>query len=442
MNYMKKMKVPFAILGLLALISPAMASDALGTDLSEHMRIGEHISTDANVEVDGAMIGAKDSTVNEASSEAVETVTGSGTLIEIGNTTAPNTTIIIRTTNADGTTEDRTFEIDTSTKILTSGNAQASLSDWIAGDPISFTARHGINSDSLVAIRLLNSVFKPGHKGVNGWITAIHTDTNTVDVLWNNNVTYTLNLTNANMVAGLKNPATINDLQINDRIRARVTDDNDGNKSTWNTSILVVLRRGTTLFMRVTRWVIPATITMIPQNLAVPITIEATVNQSKSYEKNDVNNLIGVPGTKISIDINADTMLVRRYYGKALLNELSEGDTIRVIGRRDEATGHLVARVIKDDSIQRLGVAHRLGSVSAIDSTTKTLTVVLFKTDEPNKTWTITTNASTSIYLDGVLGSWSDIKVGSNVRIRGTAHIALNTVAADTIIVLSGTASQ
>lgn len=46
------------------------------------------------------------------------------------------------------------------------------------------------------------------------------------------------------------------------------------------------------------------------------MTIEAMVNDSKFYERNDVNNLIGAPGTKLMIDVTADTMLVRKYYGK------------------------------------------------------------------------------------------------------------------------------
>ncbi len=255
-------------------------------------------------------------------------------------------------------------------------------------------------------------------------------------MLWGTDV-FTLNVANASMVAGLKNPASITDLHIGDRVRARVTDDNDGNRLTWNASILVVLRRGNTLFMRVTRWVVPATITKIPQDLTLPVTIEASVEDSKFYEKNDVNNLIGAPGTKIMVDITSDTKLVRRYYGQALLSEFSEGDSIRIIGRRDEATGHLVARVIKDNAIQRLGVAHRLGSVTAIDSSTKTLTVVLFKTDDPDKTWMIKTSATTKIYLNGVLGNWSDLMIGSAVRIRGTANRTDKSVSADTIVIVS-----
>ncbi len=438
MKKLKKMKTALLLFGLLAIAYPPMTTRALGLDFYEHLRIGEHISTDVNIDVRAEMLGAKENTVNEATSEATETVSGSGALIEIGNTTAKNTTIIIRTTTLSGVSEDRTFEIDNNTRLATNGGAQANLSDWIAGDSIAFTARHFINSDTLLATRLVNTSFKPGHTGINGWIRAINTDANKIDVLWSNNVIYTLNLDNANMVAGLKNPASINDLQINDRVRARVTDDNDGSKLTWNTSILVVLRRGETLFMRVTRWVVPATITLVPQNLAVPITIEASVNDSKFYEKNDVNNLIGAPGTKIMIDISADTMLVRRYYGKALLNELSEGDSIRIIGRRDETTGHLVARVIKDESIQRLGVAHRLGSVTSIDNTAKTLRITLLKTDNSDKTWTVNTNNSTTIYINGRLGNWSDLMVGNVVRIRGIANNNQNTVAADTIVIVSG----
>lgn len=436
MKHMKKIQALCLVAGILMVSYPTIAAQALGLSLYEHLRIGEHISTDVNTDVSAEMIGAKESTVNQATSEATEIISGTGMLIEIGNTTAPNTTIIIRTTNTNATTEDHTFEIDSSTRIVTNGGASADLSDWVAGDSITFTARHYINSDALVATKLINSAFQPAHKGINGWITVINTETNKVNVQWENEI-FTLNLANTNLVAGTKNPASISDFKVGDRVRARVTDDNDSNRLTWNASIMVVLRRGNDLFMRVTRWVVPATITMIPQNLAVPITIEATVTNSKFYEKNDVNNLIGAPGTKIMIDITSDTMLVRRYYGKALLNELSEGDSVRIIGRRDETTGHLVAKIIKDESIQRLGVAHRLGSVTSINSSTKSLTVTLFKTDETNKTWVINTNDSTTIYVDGRLGNWNDLVVGSAIRIRGEANSEQKTIAADTIVIVT-----
>lgn len=441
MKHMNKLKALYIVLGLLVAY-PVVANGALGSSFFEQMRVGENVNKQADITVTADMIGAKEGSVNNATTEATEIVTGTGTLIEIGNTTAPDTTIIIRTTATGGASQDQTFEIDSGTKIVTSDGFQASLSDWIAGDPITFTARHYINSDELVATRLVNTTLRPGYKGINGWVTAVHLDTNKVDVLWSGNQTFTLNVANASMVVGTKNPASLADLQVGDRIRARVTDDNDGNPLTWNASILVVLRRGTNLFMRVTRWVVPATIAMIPQNLGVPMTIQVTVANSQFYQPGDVNNLIGPPGTTLMVDITSDTMLVRKYYGKALLSELSEGDAVRIIGRRDETTGHLVAQVIKDDSIQQLGVAYRLGAVTAIDNSAKTLTVVLFQTDNTNNTWTIHTNSSTAIYQGSTLGSWSDLTVGSAVRIRGIVNTAQTTIIANTIAVVSRASSM
>lgn len=432
----RQIKKIFVVLVLLSFAYPLMTAQALGVNLYESMRIGEYVDGGRNIDMRASMIGANENTVNNASSESNEVVNGNGMLIEIGNTTAPNTTIVIRIATQVGATEDRVFEIDSNTKIMTSGNLRANLSDWIAGDSISFTARHYINSDALLATKLSNNSFKNAHKAINGWIKSINTDNKTVEVTWADDV-FTLNIANANMVAGKKNPADIYDLQIGDRIRARVIEDNDSNRLTWDASILVILRRGDDLFMKITRWIIPATITMLPTNLSVPFTMEVSLSNSNLFHRNDVNNLIGVPGNKVMIDVNADTMLVRQYYGKALLSELSEGDSIRVIGKRDEVTGHIVARVIKNTSIQRLGMAHRWGSVTNIDRNVKTLTIALSQTDESSKTWTITANSSTTIYVNGSLGTWDDISVGSSVRIRGTANTNSSTVKADTIIVIN-----
>ncbi len=395
------------------------------------------IEVDANIDITAADIGAaSEAQVNAAATESTETETVSGTLIEIGNTTAAQTTIVVRTTDDEGESEDVTLEVDTATSLQTDTGTTADLSDWIAGDPVTFTARHYTNSGQLLATRIRNRAFKRSHKGINGWVKAVRAVDNEMDIEWGKQI-YTLSTTNTKMVAGVKNPATLADFKIGDRIRTRVSDDGDQNPATWNANIIVVLRRGNTLFMRVTRWVVAGKITMLPESTSVPTTIELEVLRSKFYEEGDVNNLIGAPGTKLLVDITNDTKLVRRYLGKALLAEFSEGDEVRIIGRLNESNGHLTAKFIKNNSIQKLGVAYRMGEVMAIDAAAKSFAVkLLSRTPRNDMEWTIKTNADTKFHKNGNEATFADVQIGSKVRVRGLANRLLKTVDADVVAIV------
>ncbi|MEK7202790.1 MAG: hypothetical protein AAB653_00530, partial [Patescibacteria group bacterium] len=310
MKYEIKSLILVVVLSAMVMaITPLLAEEEIADSITD-------VNSDAITATD---IGAVDaSLVNNASTtEATENVTTTGALIEIGNTTAEETTVIVRTTDKTGQTEDVTLEVPTAYATLTTdANVKADLSDWISGDQITFTAKKFLNSGSLQAKKIINHSFKKGQKGVNGWVKEIRADKNEIDVNRGKNV-YTLNLAESKIVAGGKNPATINDLLVGDRVRVRVIDDKDGNPATWKAKIVVVLRRGNDLFMRVTRWVIPAKITSIPTDLTLPTILEAEILPSKFYQKGDVNNLVGAPGDKIYIVIDDNTMLVRRFLGKA-----------------------------------------------------------------------------------------------------------------------------
>lgn len=395
---------------------------------------------DVSTEVTAADLGASANQINNATSEQTETKTVTGTLIEIGNTTADNTTVIIRTTNANGQTEDQTVEVQPATTIQNASGGASDLSDWIAGDQITYTADTYTNSGSIISKNLKNMAFKWYHVAKNGWVIGIRPDENELDVRWNNQ-TYTLNTADAHMVSGLNNPATLNDFKIGDRVRGRVIEDNDGNPLTWKAEILVVLRRGNDLFMRVTRWVVPARVYSIPEDVSLPTTIEVKILPSAFYQANDVNNLIGAPGDIIKVDINDSTHLVRKYFGQAYLKEFSEGDELKIIGRRDETSGHLIAKFIKNNSIQKLGTPARLGKVDAInasaDNNTGTIDITLVNTRQAIRNWTVNVLSWTKIYKAGELITINDIQIGDVIRARGgTLNSNTFTINAATINVL------
>ncbi len=397
------------------------------------------------VEVTSAEIGVSVEAANTAVAEVFATVNESGTLIEIGNTTAEETTIIIRVMH-EGESVDQTVQVNSDTKIITDANRNADLSDWIAGDQIKYTAKQGENSGELIALTLKNRSFKNRHFGRNGWIKDIRIDENKMDVEWAGQV-YTLDTSDARMVAGLKNPATLDDFKVGDRIRARVIDDNDGNNLTWDAKIIVVLRRGKALFMRVTRWVVPAEIVSIPEDTTRPFVITAKVLPSRFYEKGDVNNLIGAPDTEININIEEKTILVRRFLGRATIGEFMEGDKIRVVGRLNEETGNIDALLVKDNSIQRLGVSRRVSIVKSINTDSKTILVqpIGKKNIRTGKRmrihngteWTIKIDDQTIIKKQGEDIDFTNIAIDDIVRVRGTANRLQKTVEADAISVVT-----
>ncbi|MBU0636618.1 hypothetical protein KKH16_00180 [Patescibacteria group bacterium] len=426
----KNLVLVVALSAMAVAITPLLAEEEIADAITD-------VNSDAITATD---IGAVDaSLVNNASAEATENIATTGTLIEIGNTTAEETTIVVRTTDATGQTEDVTLEVPTAnTTLTTDANVKADLSDWISGDQVTFTAKKFLNSGALQAKKITNRSFKKGEKGVNGWVKEIRADKNEIDVTWGKNI-YTLNLAEAKIVAGAKNPATINDLLVGDRVRVRVIDDKDGNPATWKAKIVVVLRRGNDLFMRVTRWVIPAKITSIPTDLTLPTIIEAEILPSKFYQKGDANNLVGAPGDKIYINIDNNTQLARRFLGKSLLSEMSVDDTIRVIGRRDETTGYINAKFIKNESIQVLGVAQRLGQITAIDATAKTATITILPEKANRETVLLKTTDKTKILRNNEKAGISDLVVGDIIKTRGVYNRNQRSVESKIINVVSQT---
>lgn len=379
--------------------------------------------------------GASSAVLNAASSEATEKVKYEGTLIEIGNTTSSNTTLVVRVI-VNGANKDLTIEVNSQTAIHNGVGNKSDLSDWIAGDRVYFEGVKNTNSGEIIASRIRNRTMNQLHRGVNGWIKSIDTANNKAQVEWGRNV-YTLDLSAARLVAGLKNPAAIGDLQAGDRVRARVTDDRDGNANTWKADTLVVLRRGDTLFMRVTRWVVPATIIEVPDTISADSNvIKVEVRPNRFYQKGDVNNLVGAPGTKLEVKIASTTQLKRKFMGNAILSEFSEGDMVNIVGRLNETTGQLDALIIKNNSIQVLGVASKLGTVESVDAAKNEIKASLGEA----KTYTIRVQSGAKIQKRGSSGlstiTINDIKAGDKIRVRGTLNRRQLTITAREMVVL------
>ncbi|MFA6394234.1 MAG: hypothetical protein WCW25_05230 [Patescibacteria group bacterium] len=399
----------------------------------------------AEVEVTADDTGLSGEAINSATAEETEKVETTGTMIEIGNTTAEETTVVVRVPDGQGGTTDETLQISKATGLTNDAGQKTGLDDWIAGDQLTFSAIKNKNSGEYIASRIKNRAMKKGFKGANGWIKEIRADKNEVDVIYGK-VIYTLDVSAAKMVAGLKNPAAITDLLAGDRIRARIIEDNDGNGLTWDAKTLVVLRRGKTLFMKVSRWVVPGKIVSLPDDLSAAdgvMVIEILPN--KFYQKGDVNNLIGEPGEKLEVLINNKTQLRRRFMGKCLLGEFTEGDTVQVLGRLNEITGQLDAKMIRDNSIQKLGVATRVAKINSVNTANNTLTAVY---GNSKKEFIVTLAKDGKVYERTATSSedlktvtlktinFSDLISGRRIRIRGVANKRNAAIAAQTIVML------
>ena len=287
-----------------------------------------------------------------------------GMLVEIGSTDVP-TTIIVRP-NSGGL--DRTIEVTTDTLMARKKDKPTKLSEWIPGDQIRVIGKNNENTDVVEATILVNlSIEYQKHRGINGWITNIDKDNYTITYQWNNVEKSFKYDDKTRFVSGEKNPASIDDLEVNDRIRGRLkrarvgTDDpNDLAK------IVVVLRRGEDLFMKI-RTFRPNVILTRLDSTVVPTTIQVKMLRTPGIKANDVNNLIGTEGTLITVNVTEDTLITRKYFGRTTLAEFTVGDRLMVVGRVND-DGTIDAKMIKNNSIWKTTSKGHAGVVTEVNT--------------------------------------------------------------------------
>lgn len=127
-------------------------------------------------------------------------------------------------------------------------------------------------------------------------------------------------------------------------------------------------------------------------------------------------------GKTYTVNVDANTQLHRRFWGKATWDEISVGDMVNVIGQwTDDAHTAINAKLVRDTSVQkRFGVF--IGTVTANGGSSLTI-------DTKRGTETVTIDASTKIVnrKEEMIGK-SDIKIGNKVRVRGLWDSKLNTI--------------
>ncbi len=298
-------------------------------------------------------------TSEEGLYEATSDVNFAGMLVEIGSTDIP-TTIIVRR-NSDQT--DFTIEVTSDTILGQRRDQTTQLSDWIPGDQIRVIGKKNENTETITATILVNlSIVIRSNRGANGWITAIDKEAKTITYQWMNKEHIFAYNDNTRFVAGLKNPATVDDLQIGDRIRARLLL-RQGDIPL--AKIVVVLRRGPNLFMKIRTFRPNATLVRLDSTI-IPTTIQVRIDRTPGLRANDVNNLIGTEGTLVTVNVTEDTKIVRKYFGRTTLDEFSVGDRLHIVGRVND-DGTVDAKLIKNNSIWKTSTGGYPGVVVGVD---------------------------------------------------------------------------
>jgi len=292
--------------------------------------------------------------------ESKSDINFAGMLIEIGSTDIP-TNIIVRDNK---TGNDYTINVTDDTVLGQRRDQATSLSNWIPGDQIRVIGKKNENTENIESTILINlSIAIRSNKGANGWITGVNKDAKEITYQWMNKEHTFKYDDNTRFVAGLKNPASVDDLKKGDRIRGRLL---FRSGETPLAKIVIVLRRGSDLFMKIRTFTPIVTLVRLDSAM-IPTTIQVKMDKTPGLRANDVNNLIGAEGALITVNITEDTKIVRKYFGRAALGELSIGDKLRIVGRVND-DGTVDAKVVKDNSIWKISTRGYAGEVAAIDT--------------------------------------------------------------------------
>jgi len=355
------------ILSTVLIVPPAIAVDnnqVCGMD-------GQNYASADAAEAAGVDVSYEFACVNPTSEsglyESESDIHFVGMLIEIGSTDIP-TTIIVRP-NEGGA--DKTINVTEETVLGQRQDQYTKLSDWIPGDQIRVIGKKNENTetiDSTIAVNL--SIAINTNRAVNGWITKINKEQKEITYQWAN-IEHTFKYNdNTRFVAGLKNPATVDDLAVNDRIRGRLLLRAD---ETPLAKIVVVLRRGPALFMKIRTFRPNAKLVRLDSTI-VPTTIQVRIAKTPGLRANDVNNLIGTEGSLTTVNIIEDTKIVRKYFGRITLEEFSVGDNLHIVGRVND-DGTVDAKLIKNNSIWRTSTQGHAGVVTGVDTSNSYITV-------------------------------------------------------------------
>jgi hypothetical protein len=325
---------------------------------------GNNYASAAAAEAAGVDVSYEFACTNHANEsglyEATNDVNFAGMLVEVGSTDIP-TNLIVRDNK---TQADYTVNVTANTVLGQRKDQATSLADWVPGDQIRVIGKKNENTGNVEASALVNLSIKIAeNKGANGWITKIDKEAKSITYQWANKE-YTFKYDdNTKFVSGLKNPATVDDLAVNDRIRARLLLRAGQDPVA---KIVVVLRRGAALFMKIRTFTPRGTLVRMDSTI-IPTTIQIKIEKTPGLKANDVNNLIGTEGALVTVNVTENTQIVRKYFGKTTLDELAIGDDLMIVGRVND-DGTVDAKLIKDNTIWKTSTRGHAAVVTEVNA--------------------------------------------------------------------------
>lgn len=364
--------------------------------------------------------------------ETIETQTSGktyvGTLTEIGSTDIP-TSIIVRETNADGSTIDWIVEVNENTIIARYGDWFSHLEYFIPGDQIRVAGTIQ-DEDTIIASAVLNLSLQGTHKWTqNAFITELDCENNQITASWKEN-DY-----RADIVEGMTRivvppnvNATCTDLEVGDRIRAR------GFKhpelSILQAKVIIVLRRETIEYVK--RNTIRAKGTLIskssdelPSNVVVRVESGTDITEASDY----------------TIRVTEQTRIRQRHGGVGQFEEWIVGDQIAFLLRRpdtdqaladdDETTTATIyeALIARNKSIGMVTTKGVAGEIVSINTTNNQFVMSWndknYRIDVPAEAHIVVNNENPA--------SFDDLEVGMKVRGRGEAHRSMRIINAEIV---------
>jgi len=332
---------------------------------------GKNYATAAAAEAAGVEISYEKACVSTTSekgqTEKKNSIQFAGALLEIGSTDLP-ANIVVR----DNKTKiDQIVSVSQKTLFGTNKNQVSQLADWIAGDQIRVIGVKNENTGIIEATRVINTSLV-SKAGINGYVTKIDTAKKLVYYAGGANKAEKAfaYATSTKFIVGTSTSASVTNLKINDRIRVRAY----LRKGTEPMALIVmVLKRGTETLVKMKTVVFNVTLVRLDSTVT-PTTVQVKIVKTPTLRKNDANNLVGNEGDLVTLNVKEDTRIVRKYFGRTSLAELSVGDSLMIVGRVN-ADKTVNAQLIKDNSIWKTGLTGHAGVVTDINVAASFLTM-------------------------------------------------------------------
>ena len=128
-----------------------------------------------------------------------------------------------------------------------------------------------------------------------------------------------------------------------------------------------------------------------------------------------------------------NTKVMRKHRGPSDLTEFSVGDVVNVSGILDATDPLKVnASAVRNLSIQKTSNFY-IGSIQTVTGN-DTITITRPSTSGTAITYTIKTSSATKIYDGKILKAFTDLPVGTSVKVKGVVNRALNQIQAWVIL--------